>query len=121
MAYTSFTSFVRQRPVVASAAAIVLGAGLIFTLNSASNNNTVTHQIKTSDGRSVLIQTSSGSQTQSGDTLIADQKTGSGRIKCAGTDGCGVVLNDADGTGCWVIEVNNGTLITHGVPAGECP
>lgn len=117
----SFSSFIRQRPGVSGAAAVVLASGIIFTINAATNNNTVTHQVKTSDGRSVLIQTGSGGQTGSGDLTVADQKTGSGRIKCAGTDGCGVVLNDADGTGCWALEVNNGTLITHGVPAAECP
>ncbi len=79
------------------------------------------YHFETGSGVLVGIIYDNGGSAFSGNTLFADGKTGSGRIKCGGTDGCGLVLNDADGTGCWAIEVNNGTVITHNVPAAECP
>ena len=112
---------------IAAAALMVLGSGVAFVIRSSANNNTIIQQWETRNvagtgtGHAIGYITSSGALTLSGNTLFADGKSGSGRIRCAGTDGCGVVLNDADGSGCWAIEVNNGTVITHGVPSAECP
>lgn len=121
MAANSFTSFVRQRPGIASAAAIVLGTALIFTINSASNNDTIAHQIKTADGRGRLHQTSSGSQVGSGNLLVADQKTGSGKIAVDGTDGGKLCIQDTDGGGYTRFDCLNGTCTAAIATGGECP
>lgn len=128
MGFTSNLSFVRKRPATTTVATILLAAAAYFVIRGGGSGEILQEWqvqtkggVGTGSGVSVAIMTSSGSLTLTGGLLVNDQKTGSGRIKCAGTDGCGLVLNDADGTGCWAIEVNNGTLITHGLPAAECP
>lgn len=126
MAYNSFQSFVRKNPGLTAAATVALAASVFFVVKSpptglAPTGSVIIHQWQTGSGVAVGQVYDSGKTSFSGSTLFADQKTGSGRIQCGGTDGCGLVLNDADGTGCWAIEVNNGTLITHAVPSAECP
>jgi hypothetical protein len=67
-----------RRIAVAAAGIITLvGTGVAFTILAPSNNNTLTNQIKTADGRSAWYVTSSGSTTQSGSLRVRGALSGS--------------------------------------------
>ncbi len=60
----------RRRIISAVAGTVILAAGIIFTIQAGSNNNSVIQNLKTQDGRSIYTVTSSGSVTQSGTLVV---------------------------------------------------
>lgn len=118
-------AILRRVGIAAAGLAVVTAIGVnMYTRKDTPTGVSATRNIDcwgTSSGGQVGCIRENGAVAFSGSTTVNDDTTGSGRLKIAGSDGGGVVVNDADGSGCWAIEVNNGTIVTHGVPAGECP
>lgn len=121
MGFTSHPSTGLGRyPVAVGLATISLLVGAYFVVKAPNNNNATAVVVQDASGRPKIVQTGSGAQTGSGDLMVANGKTGSGKLIIGGNDGGGLCQADKDGTGYTIQDCNNGVCVTRTALTSEC-